>query len=1328
MSVASRVRSVISTMSGFHVLSTRGPAAPAGRPTHADNRSGPGVWRRERSALAALVTAGMATSLLITGYEAAAPRDSSSAHGSHVHNAALPAAAMQPAPDPVQRAGWTVSASDEEVSGGNGAAANVLDGNADTFWQSKGTATAAVPLAHAITIDTKVTQNITGLRYLPRPDVENGRIGSFEILVSTNGTAWGTPVAQGTWADTSAEKSVTFAAVTARYVQLRAISEAGNRGSWSSAAEINLVGQSDGGMMTTMAVNGVQGSWGPTINFPIVPAAAALLPGNKLLTWSAYSPTVFGGSNGYTQTSILNLATGAVSQTEVANTGHDMFCPGTSMLPDGRIIISGGSNSSKTTLYDPGSNTWTAGPAMKIARGYHSNVTTSTGEVFTIGGSWSGGIGNKHGELWSEAGGWRTLPNVLVDNILTDDPGEHHSDNHAWLFAAPGGRVFHAGPSRQMNWISTTGTGSITSAGLRSDSADAMNGDAVMYDIGKILTVGGAPAYKDTPATARAYTIDINNGATVARTADMAVSRSFANGVALPDGQVFVVGGQATPVQFTDTGARMSPEIWNPATGLWATMAPMAIPRTYHSVALLLPDARVFVGGGGLCPGSCSTNHLDGEIFTPPYLLNADGSARVRPEIVTAPATASPGSTIAVTTGAPTTKFSLMRMSTVTHTVNTDQRRIPLTATAVSGNTASLTLPADTGVLVPGNYMLFAVDADGVPSIASTINIGSTPPPPPPPSGTVTAVSSTTASATTATTAVTLTRPSGTTAGDVLVASFTADKNPTAAVPAGWTAIVNGLSISSGARVFAYYRVAGASEPPTYTWTLSTAVKWGAGVTAYRGVNNTTPLDSAVATAVNTTYRATSIAVPGVTTASNGSMLIGGLGFDSSNPAATPPSGWTERWETVAGGQIAEQADRTQATAGATGTATWTFSSAKAVAAWRTALKPAPKDPDTPAPVASFAASPTTGTAPLPVSFTDTSTGAPTSWSWDFGDGGTSTERNPSHTYTAAGTYTVRLTATNSGGSTSATATVTVDPAATPAPVASFTASPTTGTAPLPVSFSDTSTGAPTSWAWEFGDGVTSTEQNPSHTYTAAGTYTARMTATNSGGSTSATSTITVSPPAAPASGITARSSTTTNTSTATATVALAAPAGRTAGDVLVASFTADQNPTVAVPAGWTAIVNGLSIASSSTAGAKVFAYYRVVGAADPGTYTWTLSKAVKWGGGITAYTGVNTTTPLDSAVATAVNTSYTATSITVPGITTASNGAMLIGGLGFDSSNPAATPPTGWTERWEATGGQIAEQADRTQATAGAAGTATWTFSTAKAVGAWRTALKPAS
>ena len=175
----------------------------------------------------------------------------------------------------------------------------------------------------------------------------------------------------------------------------------------------------------------------------------------------------------------------------------------------------------------------------------------------------------------------------------------------------------------------------------------------------------------------------------------------------------------------------------------------------------------------------------------------------------------------------------------------------------------------------------------------------------------------------------------------MLVASFTADKNPTvSAVPAGWTAIVNNLSIGSGARVFAYYRVVGASDPGTYSWTLSTTAKWGGGVTAYKGVNNTTPLDSSVVTAVNTTYLASSIAGPSVTTASNNAMLIGGVGFDSSTPGASAPTGWTERWES-ADGQIAEQADRVQATAGASGTATWTFNTAKAVAVWRTALKPA---------------------------------------------------------------------------------------------------------------------------------------------------------------------------------------------------------------------------------------------------------------------------------------------------------------------------------------------------------------------------------------------------
>jgi galactose oxidase len=184
-----------------------------------------------------------------------------------------------------------------------------------------------------------------------------------------------------------------------------------------------------------------------------------------------------------------------------------------------------------------------------------------------------------------------------------------------------------------------------------------------------------------------------------------------------------VVGGQNFPVPFSDDTSVLTSEIWDPVTKTFTPMAPMTVPRNYHSVALLLPDGRVFSGGGGLC-GACSTNHFDGEIFTPPYLLNADGSLRPRPTITAAPATAAAGTTMTVTTGQSVAGFSLVRMGSATHTVDTDQRRIPLTVSRTNGNTATLALPADRGVIVPGYYMLFALDVAGVPSIAKILKIG----------------------------------------------------------------------------------------------------------------------------------------------------------------------------------------------------------------------------------------------------------------------------------------------------------------------------------------------------------------------------------------------------------------------------------------------------------------------------------------------------------------------------------------------------------------------------------------------------------------------------
>ncbi|HET6860703.1 MAG TPA: discoidin domain-containing protein [Streptomyces sp.] len=617
------------------------------------------------------------------------------------------------------RSGWTAAASDEETTSADNRAALVLDGSSNTIWHSKWSG-AAAPLPHSITLDMKRAQTVSALTYEPRRSGANGRIGAYSIATSTDGTTFGAPVATGAWRDDDTVKGATFTrAVSARYVRLTATTEAGGRGPWSSAAEIRLAGPAD--PATT-------GSWGQVTGFPLVPVATAVLPNNKMLAWSAYAIDRFGGSNGYTQTAIMDLTTGQVSRRRVDNTRHDMFCPGIAVLADGRVLVTGGSNAERASIYDPRTDAWSSTTNMNIARGYQAMTLLSNGDAFVLGGSWSGGSGGKDGEVWSPAtGAWRRLPGVPVTTTMTADPaGPYRADNHQWLHATSGGRVLQLGPSKQLNWISTTGNGSITAAGTRADSQDAMNGNAVAYDVGKLLTLGGAPAYENTDATRRAYTVDLNGGAQPisTRTGDLTQARSFSNSVVMPDGKVAVFGGQSYPVPFSDATSAMTPEIWDPKTGAFTPMASMAVPRNYHSVANLLPDGRIFSGGGGLC-GDCATNHSDGAIFTPPYLLNSDGTEKQRPAITgTVPARVAHGATVPVTTDAAVTAFSLVRMGAATHSVDNDQRRVPLQSTRLADGSYEVRIPSDPGVVLPGGYMLFALDAKGVPSKARLLTIG----------------------------------------------------------------------------------------------------------------------------------------------------------------------------------------------------------------------------------------------------------------------------------------------------------------------------------------------------------------------------------------------------------------------------------------------------------------------------------------------------------------------------------------------------------------------------------------------------------------------------
>ncbi len=301
-------------------------------------------------------------------------------------------------------------------------------------------------------------------------------------------------------------------------------------------------------------------------------------------------------------------------------------------------------------------------------------------------------------------------------------------------------------------------------------------------------------------------------------------------------------------------------------------------------------------------------------------------------------------------------------------------------------------------------------------------------------------------------------------------------------------------------------------------------------------------------------------------------------------------------------------------------------------------------------------------------------------------------------------------------------------PAPAPAPTASFTASPTSGVAPLVVQFTDTSTAAPTSWTWDFGDGATATTQNPAHTYAAAGNYTVTLRATNaSATSPPATQTVSVSTAPPPPAGVSVGAVTTALSTTALSAVTIPVPAGTVDGDVLLAQFTADNSPAVTAPAGWSSVLPSSYIGMGG--GARVFAYYHVVGSAvaEPPSYTWQLSSPQKWNAGMAGFHGVSPTDPFDTAAVVASDSTYSASRLTVPGLTTVTPGALLVGGVGLDRAMAAVAQPIGWTEAFESAGAQLSEMADQSRPTAGTTGAQTWTFSTTAASAGWMRALRPA-
>jgi len=289
------------------------------------------------------------------------------------------------------------------------------------------------------------------------------------------------------------------------------------------------------------------------------------------------------------------------------------------------------------------------------------------------------------------------------------------------MFVLPDGRVLNTSATEAP--VPTRALTVQTQTWAMVDANTPDGGSAVMYRPGKFLKTGKSTTSDATvtPAAATAYVLDMTQGSqTWTQVSSMNFARSYHTMVLLPTGDVLVTNGGKTTNSTAVSTAVFQAEMWSPATQQFSRLASMVTPRLYHSTALLLPDGRVLVAGGGRTTGAIApTDQLNAEIYSPPYFFNG-----VRPTISSAPSTIQYATNFTVTTpdALQISSAALVRLGAMTHGFDQNQRYVPLTFQQVTGG-LTVQSPSSGNLAPPGYYMLFIVNTHGVPSVASIIKV-----------------------------------------------------------------------------------------------------------------------------------------------------------------------------------------------------------------------------------------------------------------------------------------------------------------------------------------------------------------------------------------------------------------------------------------------------------------------------------------------------------------------------------------------------------------------------------------------------------------------------
>ena len=139
-----------------------------------------------------------------------------------------------PMGEPVDKTGWTATASSNQLGDGGGPGA-IIDGNISTYWQTPWSADIPNP-PHYVIVDMKVNYQIDKIEVYLR---EIGNIGkvTVKVEVSNDGTTWTDPTEFGTFNAISKVESVN---VSGNFLKVTVT--ATNDSKWVGLGEVNIYG------------------------------------------------------------------------------------------------------------------------------------------------------------------------------------------------------------------------------------------------------------------------------------------------------------------------------------------------------------------------------------------------------------------------------------------------------------------------------------------------------------------------------------------------------------------------------------------------------------------------------------------------------------------------------------------------------------------------------------------------------------------------------------------------------------------------------------------------------------------------------------------------------------------------------------------------------------------------------------------------------------------------------------------------------------------------------------------------------------------------------